>query len=169
MAHYHMSDDAYWEPPAKYRPVTENAPIKLAFFVMGDPEREDVPVAAVLDMQPGDVIGYHAHDCERVEVVVKGTLDVGEGKVLHAGDVMVARPLQFYGPHVAGPDGCVTVEIFAKASEAHSVIYQLPDGSTRKIDALESIGRPDDVVNNDAGLAERVAAALAAVASQPGE
>jgi hypothetical protein len=81
-------------------------------YVLGDdPEAPEVPAVVMLDMPPGYVLFRHAHICHRFEVVVKGSLVAGD-RTLRPGDVMTARPGEWYGPHIAGPEGCTTAEVF---------------------------------------------------------
>jgi anti-sigma factor ChrR (cupin superfamily) len=88
----------------------------LGSIVMGDdPADPDVPVASMLRIAPGDTLPRHAHDCFRVEVVVQGSISLPNGEVLHPGDIMTSSPREHYGPHIAGPDGCLSVEIFSAA------------------------------------------------------
>jgi hypothetical protein len=166
MAHFGFNDPEYWEVPEKYEPMVGlSDAMRMSWFILGDPESEEAPAALVLDMKAGCVLGRHAHDCERFEVVVSGSLDVGD-RILHAGDVMTARPGEFYGPHIAGPEGCVTVEIFSHARETHQVVYELPDGTRVKPDVLAGDPRPARISGME-GVRERVAAirALAEKAS----
>ena len=109
------------------RAATLAVGMQIGALVMSDDDNdEDAPGVIMLALPPGGKIGRHAHDCHRVEVVVSGTLDVGGGRVLEPGDVMVTRPGQFYGPHYAGPEGSLTVEIFSR-SAGFSTIAD-PDG-----------------------------------------
>jgi hypothetical protein len=86
-------------------------------IVMGeDPLDAAAPAAVLLYMPPGATLRRHAHDCHRVEVVIRGSLDVGDGQMLNPGDVSTAAPGEFYGPHTAGPEGCLSVEIFSAAA-----------------------------------------------------
>jgi hypothetical protein len=45
-----------------------------------------------------------------LEIVITGSMIMDDGP-LGPGGIMTANENEFYGPHVAGPDGCVTVEI----------------------------------------------------------
>jgi anti-sigma factor ChrR (cupin superfamily) len=98
----------------------------VAYFVMGDPEK-NAPTVVALRMAPNWILPRHAHDCYRFEIVVQGTLDVGE-RILKIGDVMVSEPNIFYGPHVAGPEGCTTFEIFSNHAASHEAILDLAGG-----------------------------------------
>ena len=99
----------------------------LAYFPMGD-VKDNPPTVACLKIAPHGVIGRHTHNCHRFEVIVRGTLDVGGGRILKVGDVMVSEPYVFYGPHVAGPEGCTTFEIFSTHVGSHSPILETEKG-----------------------------------------
>jgi len=97
-------------------------------FVMGDGEDWSTPAAMVLEMPPGYELFRHAHVCYRFEVIIDGSLITEEGEVLTAGDVMVARPYEPYGPHTAGPDGCTTLEVFGAVEGTYRIVTEGPDG-----------------------------------------
>jgi hypothetical protein len=98
----------------------------LAYFPMGD-AKDNPPTVACLKIGPNGILGRHTHNCYRFEVIVRGTLDVG-GRILKPGDVMVSKPYVFYGPHVAGPEGCTTFEIFSTYTGSHTPIMETKDG-----------------------------------------
>ena len=102
--------------------------VRLAHFVMSD-DQEDMqaPLATIFYMPPNYVLRRHAHECHRVEVIIEGTVQVGD-KVLRAGDVSVSGPGIAYGPHTAGPTGCLTVEIFSR----HAALEPLLEPETWK-------------------------------------
>src|SRR3546814_5191930 len=75
----------------------------------------------------------HAHDCFRLEVIMQGSMDVGDGRILKTGAVMMSEPLTLYGPHIAGAEGCVTLEIFSNHRASHTTYVEGPSG--------EQIGR----------------------------
>ena len=56
-----------------------------------------------------------------------GTLEVN-GEILGPGAVMTARPGQMYGPHIAGPEGCTTAEVFGTHEGVYRVIAEGRDG-----------------------------------------
>ncbi|HMK99866.1 MAG TPA: hypothetical protein VK428_06725 [Acidimicrobiales bacterium] len=85
------------------------------------------PAVVVLEMPPGYVLFRHAHVCHRFEVVVKGSM-TADGEVLGPGDVMTAAPGEFYGPHVAGPEGCTTVEVFGTLDGVFRVLAESGSG-----------------------------------------
>jgi hypothetical protein len=95
--------------------------------VMGEPDDETAPAALIFTTPPGGEIPRHAHKCERFEIILEGSLHVDD-MVFGPGDVMVARSGEAYGPHIAGPDGCVTLEIFSTLAGAHHQHLETPDG-----------------------------------------
>jgi hypothetical protein len=101
--------------------------LRLSFFALGDPDDPATAVANMLEMPPNFVLPRHAHDCERLEIVVRGTLEV-DGEILRPGDISIARPMEMYGPHVAGPEGCVTLEFFSSMKGVGQVILDTPEG-----------------------------------------
>ena len=86
----------------------------LGSIVMGeDPTDPDTAVVSMLKIAPGDTLPRHAHDCFRVEVIIQGSITLPDGDVLHSGDIMTSGPSEYYGPHTAGDQGCLSVEIFS--------------------------------------------------------
>jgi anti-sigma factor ChrR (cupin superfamily) len=93
---------------------TEATGSRMANFVMADdPEDPEAPIASMLFLPPGHTLPRHSHDCYRAEIIIRGSLRVGD-TVLHDGDVSLSKPNEAYGPHVAGPTGCLSVEIFSR-------------------------------------------------------
>ncbi len=133
MPFYTLSDDAdsVWKNGVDFaKPMQEGAEAvdcRLAYFAMGDPDDERTPVAAVLRMPPNHVLPRHAHPAARFEVLVQGTLDIGD-RVLNPGDVMVTQANEMYGPHTAGPDGCTTVEVHGAKAGAGRAIHETEEG-----------------------------------------
>ena len=69
-------------------------------------------VPGFADWEPAHALAeLRRHGGYRVEVVVMGEMHVEEGRVLRPGDVMVSEPGMMYGPHIAGPEGVMTVEV----------------------------------------------------------
>ena len=140
-----LTDDEYWNSsPLDLAPIVDRTTSRrAAMFRLGE-EGEDAPLAEVLEMPPWYVIIRHAHLCHRFEVVTKGSMYV-DGRIIGPGDVMIAGPGEFYGPKVAGPDGCIAVEFFAKPEGiAGPIIYELPDGSTTSVNYMIGEQRPED-------------------------
>jgi hypothetical protein len=166
--YFGIESDEYWDAPGRWKILQSGRVpgVKPTVFPLGDPEAEDVPVVYILKMDPGFVLTRHAHDCHRVELVLQGSLDVGE-RTLSPGDVMVSAAWEFYGPHIAGPDGCVTAEVFATGAAAYRLIYEDLEGSPYVWDVLANGGaRPDigSVGGMDLPLiAAKVAAARASL------
>jgi hypothetical protein len=100
--------------------------IALAKFILGKPEN-NATVATLLRMDPGYVLPNHGHNCYRLEVVLKGSITVGD-QVFKPGTIMFSEPGALYGPHVAGPDGCITVEIFSDFKASHTTLMKGPQG-----------------------------------------
>jgi hypothetical protein len=125
MAFYSPRDPGFWDMEPEFLRAVQAAcepfGLRILHFVLGDPSSPATPVAAMLEMPPGYVLPRHAHTVERFEVVVKGSLDVGD-RVLQPGDVMVSHANEFYGPHTAGPDGCTTVEFFSSVTGSGNAI-----------------------------------------------
>lgn len=131
MAYYSIDDPDFWSHEPDFLKSVQDAckpfNIDILHFVMGDPESEHTPVAAVLRLPPGGVLARHAHPVVRFEVVVQGSIET-EGRVLKPGDVMFSPPGEFYGPHVAGPEGATTVEVFSSIKGTGNVVYDTPNG-----------------------------------------
>jgi hypothetical protein len=145
MPMYSMDDDpGYWQAPGRFAgmpEVAEQLGARISFFPLGDSESDDTPLCVVYDMQPGYVLQRHAHPCERFEVVVRGSITVGE-RTFKPGDVMLAGPGEVYGPKTAGVDGCTTVEVFANAPGAYLRISET--GSVSNLLELGRAGFPTD-------------------------
>ena len=150
MPNYSMDDAGYWESPEDLRPIAERTESRKATLFRMGPPGEDTPVAMVLKMPPDYVIVRHAHACERFEVITQGSLFV-DGRILQPGDVMTAAPGELYGPKVAGPDGCTTVEFFShQKGITGAITYELADGSHIDVRFLEHDERPEDPATIDA-------------------
>jgi hypothetical protein len=121
MATLHFKDtEEYWrdnvgsEFSEEFAVGAEATGVRLAHFVMSDDKDDmEAPLASIFYMRPNFVLPKHDHDCYRVEVVIEGSVRIGD-KILRAGDVSVSRPGEAYGPHIAGPTGVLTVEIFSR-------------------------------------------------------
>jgi hypothetical protein len=131
MATFRQVDSSFWSSQPEFlRPLQaacEPFGLQIRHFVLGDPLDSVPPTAAVLKMPAGYVLPRHAHPCERLEVIVAGSLAVGDD-VLVAGDVMSSAAGEMYGPHTAGPDGCTSVEIFSSIKGNGNIILDTEDG-----------------------------------------
>jgi hypothetical protein len=142
MANYTKDDPEYWVDAQKYA-AFEN--LRTSNRVLGD--NPESPRIVVMDMGPGFVIPRHSHGCERYEMIVTGSLYSEEG-VHNVGDVMLARADEIYGPKVAGPEGCMTVEVFERYDTSGS-IYELEDGSMFTIDTVGGEQFPDNIAHHE--------------------
>lgn len=123
----HSVDDArFWDlAPESMRyaqtAVSEVLNIKIAVFPLAGEAGVDEhghpkgPLMLVAEFPPNAFVPSHAHTVQRTEFVVRGELQVGD-KTIRPGDVMISAAEEVYGPLQTGPEGCVTVEIFADAS-----------------------------------------------------
>jgi hypothetical protein len=131
MSTFALDDPMLWKQVPEFaRPMHEATlavGCRIAYFALGDPDLESTPIAAVFEMPPGFVLRRHSHPCERFEVVIQGSMDLGE-RVAAVGSVMVSPPNEMYGPHTAGAEGCTTVEIFSSRSGSGRATYDTPDG-----------------------------------------
>ena len=100
----------------------------------GDGEGWSAPAAHLLPMPPGYTLFRHGHPCYRFEIVVQGSLEIGDGRVATVGDTFTAEPGQLYGPHTAGPDGCTTIEFFSRLEAAYTLLYEGADGQILQAD-----------------------------------
>jgi hypothetical protein len=122
MAFLAMDDAQFWDRcPKELEPLMRSG-IGAAYFLLGE-QKANPPTVIALRMEPNFVLPRHAHDCWRFEIVVKGTLDVGE-RILKPGDVMLTEPGIAYGPHVAGAEGCTTFEVFTNYVASHTTLLE---------------------------------------------
>lgn len=127
MAFISMDDPQFWTRcPQELEHLVRGELKGLAYFLLGE-RKDNPPTAVCLRMGPGWVLPRHAHDCYRFEIIVQGTLDVGE-RILKPGDVMISDPGISYGPHVAGPEGCTTFEIFSNHQASYVTLLDLLEG-----------------------------------------
>jgi hypothetical protein len=118
MPYFLKEDPQFWRqapPSLAYTQVfAEAVDHQIASFTLGaDPDDPEAPLAMLMKLPPGWVLERHSHDCHRFEVVIEGEMVV-EGAVLRPGDVSTSAPGQEYGHHMAGPQGCLTLEIFSR-------------------------------------------------------
>jgi hypothetical protein len=104
------------------------------------------PFVASLRMDPGFVLSRHAHDCYRMEIIVKGSLSVGD-RILNVGSVMITEPGVLYGPHIAGPEGCTSFEICSDFEGAHRMMLEAPSGELVTYDVTTPEGAKAVVEN----------------------
>ena len=136
--HFSPDEPGFWgRCPADYlAPLVDNAGVPLSIFTMGDPHDPETPTFVVFRMPPHSVLPRHAHDCQRFEVIMQGSMQAvgpGEGnRQLGVGDVMIAAANEMYGPHVAGPDGFTVAEYFSRLAGAYEVTLDTKRGPWRR-------------------------------------
>ena len=90
-------------------------------------EAEDgKPGAAVIlciDYQPGFFVAAHKHRTGHVELIVDGSLRVGD-QWERKGDIRVVPAGVSYGPIQAGDEGCKGMEFFADRKDMHRAPVQ---------------------------------------------
>jgi hypothetical protein len=130
MTIYRQTDPSIWENGPEFLQWVrspERASEISMFNMSTDPEDPDAPMAMLLRLPPGYVLQRHGHDCYRVEVLIEGSLTVEGGHVLEPGDVSVTEPHVFYGPHIAGPEGSLSVEIFSRSTSV-AALFENDEG-----------------------------------------
>lgn len=115
---YRYGDPGFWDAPTSpaMRELGAQArSIGWGFLpmVLEDGDRTDVPVVAVVEIPANSVLPRHRRPCERLIIMVSGTLEV-DGETLRTGDVERVPADTFEGPYTAGPDGVLMVEVFAR-------------------------------------------------------
>ena len=116
--------------------------VRSVQFPLGDSESDETPVANLVEFPPLFPLPRHSHDCDVFMIVVKGSM-YADGRILGPGDGMTADAFEFYGPEVAGPEGCTRVEFFGSMSGLLGVIYEKQDGETFTTNGLEQAGVVD--------------------------
>lgn len=142
MAVFKYSDSDYYETmtsePLKFaRELAVESGLEMGTILMGDDPAES-PAVMMLELPPGYTLPRHGHGTYRVEIVVRGSLTLSDGRVLTAGDVWSSGPEEFYGPHTAGPEGVLTAEIFS--SSAGLAPMADPDSDEDAINMATEIG-----------------------------
>lgn len=144
-----MDDPGFWaRRPAEVEALFSSG-LGAAYFLMGE-QKDNPPTVIALRMPPNFVLARHAHDCFRFEVLVQGSLDVGD-RVLKSGDVMLTEPRVAYGPHVAGPDGCTTFEFFTTYEASHTTLVENAEGLVAcDITTLEGLQKMQELMQRAA-------------------
>lgn len=115
---FQQSDPSFWSlspKPLQYTTVfAEAVDHHVASFVLGSDDDVEAPLALFMGLPAGWVLARHSHKCHRFEVIIRGEMILENGVVLKPGDVGTSEPGEAYGPHMAGPDGVLTLEIFSR-------------------------------------------------------
>ena len=160
MPYMKVEEPEYWEAPEMFQAMHEDRQrradnadslpphmreiirkFRSTQFLMGPPDSSDTPAANVISMPPGYALPHHAHDCDVFMLVLRGSL-YAPGKVLGPGDGMTASAGEFYGPEVAGPDGCLRVEFFGKLQGLTDTLYMRNNGEVFNYSAFEKGDTP---------------------------
>lgn len=136
MPYFSLDDPALWNRyPARLRPDTPPAAEgdhRVSVFLLG--EDADNPASMALrDLPPGHVTERHSHNCIRWETILRGSVIVGD-TTYGVGTIMTEEPNVAYGPYVAGPEGCTSLEIFSSFSGMYLVQTETSEGETVVID-----------------------------------
>jgi quercetin dioxygenase-like cupin family protein len=81
----------------------------------------DQMLLSVADLEPGAVLPVHSHPHEQGGAILSGELTLtidGETRTLHAGDAYLVPGGVEHGG-VAGPEGCVALDIFSPVREEY--------------------------------------------------
>lgn len=105
--------------------------LKTAVHVLGDPTNDRSPAVAIVKYPSNYVLARHSHDCDRIELVIAGSVEV-DGTWLGPGDMWSSPANEFYGPHTMGAGGCTTMEI-GTVSGTHKLTFDI-GGSSVNVD-----------------------------------
>jgi hypothetical protein len=106
----------------------------MPVWLLDKTEDMSAPAAFLLRMPPGYRLFRHGHPCERFEVIVQGSLDVGDGRTAKPGDIFTAEAGALYGPHTAGPEGCTSIEVFSAVEGMFRLLYEDEQGRIAEAD-----------------------------------
>jgi len=150
MAYYIKDSEDYWDRyPDRFAGMrVVNAQVSPStMHVLGDLDVDTTPVALIFTMPADFELVRHSHDCERFEIILEGSLYSKEADLwLHVGDIMRVQPGEMYGPHIAGAEGCRTLEVFSTVTGATWADVELPNGEIVRV----NMAKPSDLT--DAGL-----------------
>jgi hypothetical protein len=145
MAYHSVDDEGFWDigPESMQwsKVVAAALDVKFARFPLGDPDDDGTPYASVLCMPPHYELWRHKHDCYRFEAIVRGQLTVGD-RVLGPGSIMTSGPHEAYGPHIAGPEGCISIEIFSSRKGMSALLDD--DTDPRAVEFLRALMNDPD-------------------------
>jgi hypothetical protein len=108
---------------------------KIPLWHLDKTEGWSVPAAFFLKMPPNYTLFRHGHPCQRFEIVIQGSLELGDGRTASVGDTFTADAYTLYGPHTAGPEGCTTIEVFSALEGMFRLLYEGDDGEMLEADA----------------------------------
>jgi ChrR Cupin-like domain len=113
---YSLDSGDYWDhAPDRLRwaVVGANAMEQgLALHVLGEEDDLSAPIVEMLRLPPNYVLSRHFHTSHRLEIVLQGSVTI-EDRTFGPGDIFITKPNEEYGPLTAGPEGCLSAEIFS--------------------------------------------------------
>jgi hypothetical protein len=86
--------------------------IQMRLFGLGEPDDPAAPTFVITRLPANGVLPPHHHESTFVDVVVQGSVKVGD-KWYHPGDVRCLAWGVDYGPSEAGPEGVTLLEFYA--------------------------------------------------------
>jgi quercetin dioxygenase-like cupin family protein len=100
--------------PRFIRPTEDVTPLDLVPGLRFQPVTTDTVMTNLVTFEPDVEAATHHHSEQQIAIMISGalTFTVGGGtRVMTAGDLVVIPP---HVPHggVAGPDGCVVIDVF---------------------------------------------------------
>jgi quercetin dioxygenase-like cupin family protein len=117
-----MTDQPYFddagepstEPGRFLRVADDVAPLELVPGLRFQPVTTDTVMTNLVTFEPDVEAATHHHSEQQIAIMISGELTFtvgGETRVMTAGDLVVIPP---HVPHggVAGPDGCVVIDVF---------------------------------------------------------
>jgi len=145
---WNKDEVGYWDNPPDldglaHRPTMLSG-VRIR-YLPSTPGDYDAPGAVVLSLPPGCVIPRHSHEASRMEFVLEGSMEVSPGVFVRPGGMMRAEAGEMYGPHVVGPEGATTLEVFAVMRAAWRTTYATPRGP-EEVDSLNGGVRPADAL-----------------------
>src|ERR1700761_7856785 len=104
--------------------------------VEGEDGQPGAAVILCIDYQPGFFVDAHKHRTGHVELIVDGSLKVGD-QWERKGDIRVVPAGVSYGPIQAGDQGCKGMEFFADRKDVLPMLDHRPAAAQQDGDAAE--------------------------------
>jgi len=152
---YTLDTDGYWDQAPdrlRWAMVGANAMEQgLALHVLGEEDDPSAAVIEVLRLPPNYVLSRHHHSSHRFEMVVQGSVTVGD-TTFRSGDIFITKPGEEYGPLTAGPEGCLSLEIFSD-SDGVDATFDMSSVQDEQMQLLKAAGRAIKGLRPDASNA----------------
>ena len=140
---FRLDSEEYWEQaPERLRWASVGARAMqqgLALHVLGEEDDSSAAVIEMLRLPPNYVLSRHHHTSHRFEVVIQGSVTVGE-LTFGPGDIFITAPNEEYGPLTAGPEGCLSVEMFSDSSGVDAT-FDMDSVDEERMVLLKAAGR----------------------------